>query len=153
MKRVISLFLTMLTILMVLPITALGVEEAQETEDIIWTDDGGYIVITTQSAQTRASGTRTESRMGTYYDSKDNVEWRITLTATFTYNGTTSSCTAASCDVTIYDSMWYLISKSVTKSGNTATATVTLGFKVLGVTVSKPTYTLSLSCDKDGNMS
>ena len=87
------------------------------------------------------------------YNSADELLWKAVLTGTFTYNGTSATCTASSCNVIIYDSDWHEISKSATKSSNTASASVTMGRKFLGITIDKETFYLSLSCDKNGVLS
>ena len=153
MKRTISIFLAVVTILLALPIGAVRAAETLPTEEIIWMDDGSYIKVTVQSASTIASSTITKNKNLTYYGSDNSLQWKITLTGTFTYTGETATCTASSCTVTIYNNSWYVVSKSATKSGNKAYATVTMGRKVLGVTVDKQTYNLTLSCDKYGNVS
>lgn len=123
------------------------------SDSIIYLDDGSYITMTFEETTTRASGTTTGHRNLTYTANDGTVCWKATLTATFTYNGTSATCTASNCSVTVYESNWYTVSKSAAKSGNTATATVTMGRKVLGITIDKDTYSMTISCDKDGNMS
>ena len=59
----------------------------------------------------------------------------------------------ASCSVSISDSSWYVVSRTASRSGNTATANLTMGRRALGVTVSTSNYTITLSCDKSGNLS
>lgn len=153
MKRTISLLLILVAVLSFLPLGTANAEQNSEQKEIIPLEDGAYIEVTIESVATIASGTVTKNKNYTYYTSDGSVEWKITLTGTFIYNGTTSTCTASSCSVTIYNSNWYAVSKSTTKSGNTAYATVTMGLRYLGITVTKQTYNITLTCDKDGNVS
>ena len=51
--------------------------------------------------------------------------WAIRVQCTFTYNGTTCTCTKAAHKATSYASTWTIISASHSKSGNHATATAT----------------------------
>lgn len=150
MKRLLTLLFTFCLIFTV-PFSISATSNADR--EIIYLDDGSYIVITVESIDTRASGTKSGSKSYDCYTSQNELEWRAVLSGTFTYNGTSATCTSSSCNVTIYDTSWYEVSKTVTKSGNTASAVVTMGRKVLGITVSKKDYPLSLSCDKDGNLS
>ena len=114
--------------------------------------DGDYIVATLIPAVSRA--TQVKGKEYVYYSSADVAEWVMTLTGTFTYDGRTSTCTSSRCTVTIYDdSGWELISKSASKSGNTVYAEATFGKIIGGITVSRPSYEITLTCDKDGNMS
>lgn len=153
MNRKITSFLLALLILLQLPINAGAVEYNVCSEEIFYFEDGSSMVITILESNSRAAGTKSGTKQCTYRDSEGELSWIATLSGTFTYTGTSSTCTSSSINVTIYDSLWYNVSKSASKSGNTATGTVTMGLKVLGVTVSKPTYNLTLTCDKDGNLS
>lgn len=149
MKRIISLFVLSLFLIALFPLNTFAVEE----KIVSYFDDGSYIVERIYTASSRASGTKTGLKEHTYYDGNGNADWTATLSGTFTYTGNSSTCTAASCNVTIYDSAWYVVSKSASKSGNTANASVTMGEKLLGVTVTKVPTSLSLKCDANGNLS
>lgn len=152
MKRLLSFFLASV-MLLAFPITASAIEFKVVSEETIWFENGSSMIITIQESNTRSSGTKSGSARYTFRDDNGKTCWIATLSGTFTYNGTSATCTSSSVNVSISDNAWYLISKSAAKSGNTATATVTMGLKVLGITVSKPTYNLTLTCDKDGNLS
>lgn len=154
MKRIISLFLCLIITLSILtPFSAHAAESSDTKTEIIMFEDGSYLEIVTASVSTRASGSITGYKSYSYINNFNVLQWRATLTATFTYTGTSSTCTSGSCSVSILDSAWYVVSNSTTRSGNTATTNLTMGLKALGVTVAKPTYTITLSCDKDGNLS
>lgn len=153
MNRKITAFLLALFLLLQFPNSVSAVECNIRSEEIIYFEDGSSLTITILESSSRAAGTTSGSKQCTYRDSAGDLSWIATLSGTFSYTGTSSTCTSSSINVTIYDSLWYNVSKSASKSGNTATGTVTMGLKVLGVTVSKPTYNLTLTCDKDGNLS
>lgn len=148
MKRLICSLLIAYLIISVLPFCS-----AASENDRIYFDDGSYITIEISSFQTRAAGTVSGSKTYTFYDSDDTLAWNAVLRGTFSYTGSLATCSSATCDVTIYDSAWYTISKSAGKSGNTANASVTMGYKVLGITVNKVPINMSLSCDANGNLS
>lgn len=147
MKRTLSVFLVVATVLLVLP---RGTAMAEERE-LVSLEDGAYIevIMDSISSVSRNSITRSKSYI---YNANGSVEWKITLTGTFANDGVKYTCTESDCTVNIYKSNWYVDSKSSSKSGNTAYATVTMGYKVL-VTVNRQTYNLTLTCDKDGNVS
>ena len=149
-KRILSMALALLMLVTLLPVRTFA---NQIENDTIVFDDGGYLEITIEYISARATNTRIGNKYLTYYDSNDAVEWEAKLNASFTYDGTTSSCTSASCTVTVYDSIWYEISNSTTRSGSTATTALTMGRKFLGITIAKREYTITLTCDKDGNLS
>ena len=152
MFKRLALFILLFVLLFSFPMQAFATSKA-EADDTIYFEDGSYITITTIEFETRASGSKSAQRNYSYTTSNGDVCWKATLTGSFTYNGTSATCTSSSCDVTIYESAYYVVSKSAGKSGNTATATVTMGRKLLGITISKDTYNLSLSCDANGNLS
>lgn len=150
-KRIFSLFLIALLIFMGMPISA----HATENEDVTITtfDDGSYLEIVITEGNTRASNSKSGQKTLSYKNSNGEVEWKAVLSASFTYTGSSATCTSASCTVTTYSSDWYVVSKSTTRSGNTATTQLTMGEKYLGVTISKPSYTITLSCSNNGTLS
>lgn len=126
---------------------------ASEMSNVTYYDDGSYMTDVVYVSPARASGTVTGNRVRTYYNDSGTEMWKATLTGTFSYTGTTATCTASSCSVSISNSSWYVVSKSATKSGNTATASLTMGNKLLGITVKKVPITITLTCDGNGNLS
>lgn len=152
MRKFLSLMLIFIFALGCMPAGAQATEVA-EFPNIITFDDGSYIEISIESISARTSTTENGYKTYSYYDSSDNLEWQAKLSASFTYDGTTSTCTRASCTVTVYDSKWYEYSNSTTYSGSTATTELVMGQKFLGITIAKREYTITLTCDKDGNLS
>lgn len=124
-----------------------------EQTDVTYLEDGSYIVSELLIYDTRATSQRTATAIRRNYDDDGTLNWVITLTATFTYDGVTARCTHTDLDVTIYDSSWYQISAYHNRGAAQGYANVQLGRKVLGVTVEKPSYYLSLNCTPDGNIS
>ena len=113
--------------------------------------DGSYYVITLTVDETRAS--KTGAKTYTYYSSDDVIQWKVRLQGSFTYNGSTSTCTNASHSVTIYNDAWYVYTQNSYKSGNKAIADVTMKKKFLGVVTSTRDVHIELACDKNGNLS
>lgn len=148
MKRLVCCILLAALIVGVLPVYA----TAAETESI-YLSDGSYITVRVYDHGTRASGTVKGGKEYTHYDNDGFVNWMAVLNGTFTYNGSSATCTDSSVSITIYDSSWYTISKSASKSSNKATGSATLGQKASGVTVARVPVSLSLECDADGNLS
>ncbi len=149
MNRIISFLIAGLLLLSLFPVNSMAAENTQ----IIYLENGDYIVETLSESVSRSAWERTGSRSKTYYNSDGTAVWKAVLTGTFTYDGTSSTCTDADISVTVYASNWYTVSKSAGKSGNTATGTVTMGHKIMGVTTQKITANLTLTCDKNGNLS
>ena len=152
MKRFFFAVLTLLLLICLLPQQGFATEVTAAEGSVVYFEDGSYMVTTIQETGSRASGTKTWTKTRTYYNSSDVMEWQILLTGTFTYNGTSATCANAACDVEVYANNWYVVSQSAEKNGNAASCTVTMGKTFLGITISKPVHTLTITCDKDGNL-
>lgn len=133
---------------------SLPVQAAQETDSniqIIPLNDEYYLEIIITQVNARSVNTKTGTKIFNMRNSEnDAIEWQAVLTATFTYTGTSAACTGGNCRVTIYDHTWYKISNVTTISGNAATTALTMGSKMLGVTVLEKDFTIRLTCDKYG---
>lgn len=151
-KRIFSIFFALVLLFSALPCNVMATSSDIATE-VIHFDDGSYIEVSIVSSPARSIFSRNGYKKYTYYDSNNNISWEATLSATYIYTGESATCTTTSCAVTVYDNQWYEISKSTARSGNVATMQLTMGRKFLGVTVDKPAYTITLTCDKDGNLS
>lgn len=99
-----------------------------------------------------APKTVSKTKYARYYDTNDNLLWSVYLTAEFSYDGENSSCTKVSVSADIKDSDWKLISSDCEKSGNKATGNFTVRQYKLGVPLKTIEKTLTLTCDKDGNV-
>lgn len=150
MKRMLSLILISVVLLCMLPVQSNAVEASEKT---VYFEDGSYMTVEVFSMEMRASGSVSGSKPYTYYNGSGDALWKAVVTGSFTYTGSSATCNSASVSVTVFDSNWYTISKSAAKSGSTATASVTMGEKRAGVTVTKLPVSLSLKCDKNGNLS
>lgn len=148
MKRIVCSVLAAVLMLCMIPMQG----KAAEAE-IVMLENGDYMMIETVRFGMRASGTVTGNKTYTYYDSNDDAQWKAVLTGKFTYTGSGATCTSSSVSTTIYDSSWTVISKSATKSGNKAKASVKMGDKVEGTITTTVPVSLTLSCDANGNLS
>ncbi|MBR6313329.1 MAG: hypothetical protein IKR49_01660 [Clostridia bacterium] len=120
-------------------------------------EDGSYDVITTTSHFTitkflNAKGTKSETKTNEHHNADGSLAWKASITASFTYNGTTASCTSVSKSTTIYNSAWKCTASSCSKSGATATGSFTFKYYLLGVPVKTINKTLTLTCDPNGNI-
>lgn len=166
MKKII-LTLVAVCLFASLPFTAFasGIETiGAEDSFITYLDDGSYYVetiidtpeisnISPISLQTATKSSKTGTKSFTYYSADDVAQWKATVTGTFTYDGTTSTCTNSSHSVTIYISSWYKHSGSAYKSDNKAIADITMKRKFLGVVSFTKSVNITLSCDKNGKLS
>ena len=129
------------------PCSALAAEAPLTGDNTVYFSDGSYIVTEIKNPNARDA---TQSKTDTYYSGDGIVVWKIILTGTFRYNGSVATCTGATCDVEIYDSRWYVVSKTAYCELATATCEVTMGRKALGVTVETPSFELSITCIRYG---
>lgn len=150
MRRLFSLFLSV-----VLLLSMAGTVFASEnsTSEIIYLENGSYLVIETVQSMSRSANTTSGFTRITHISESGETRWRAILTGTFTYDGTTATCTESSVTTYVYADNWYEISKTAGKSGNTATGSVTMGRTVLGITVAQETYNMTLTCSPNGTLS
>ena len=153
MKKIISIFLALVTLGLMIPAAQASVQTSTSDLDIIYLEDGGYIMVELNTNSDKARATVSKSKVATRYSDDDEMQWQIRLSGSFTYDGTTASCTSSSCTVTIYNNAWYTDSKTSWKNANSAYATVVMGRKLLGVTVDRETIDLTLTCDRYGKVS
>lgn len=154
MKRLFAISLIIILILCsVFCIPASAVEATKTETTIEYLDNGDYIetTITYFETNTRVA-TKSGSKKSEYKDGNGVTMWSVTVNGTFTYNGTTSSCTSVSRSTTAPGTNWSIKSSSCTKSGNCASATATATHK--GVLISKDyTLTVNLYCSPYGILS
>lgn len=153
MKRILSLFLAMTFLLSAISVVQATDVIVQTDHRVIHTEDGGYLIIELYSSSNIARAAITKTKSYTRYNEDNDMLWKASITGSFTYDGRSASCTSSSCSVTIYDDHWYTISKTAWTDENYAKATVEMGHKLLGVTIQRETYNLSILCDRYGNLS
>lgn len=120
-------------------------------------ENGDYFEITTIEHDTNSffatSKTITASRTAKYVTSSGKVCWSVTVTGTFTYNGSTSKCTASKVSAISNNSNWRIASKNSSRCGNTASATATANLYKGSKIIKTATKTVTLSCSKNGTLS
>lgn len=170
MKKVISCFLAVVMILsfMTLSVSAADSHNADETQvikdvdgsTIVCFEDGSFLSISpvnvTKSSTATLATTKTVTgdRVAKFTNANGVVEWKYTLTASFSYvSGTSSKCTSASYTEEIYNNDWKFSDGSATKSGNVAYGKGKFVCKIFFVTVRTYNIDISITCDTYGNLS
>ena len=148
MKHFVCAIVVIVLMVAIFPLPALASGDAET----VYFEDGSYMTIEIFCLQSRASEQVSGSKQYTHYGDNGVALWRAVLKGNFLCTGTNSTCTYSACDVTIYDSAWYTISKSPAMLGNQATCELTMGRKVLGITVSRVPVSMVLTCDANGNL-
>jgi len=151
MRRFFALLLTIALLCGTIPFCT----SAQTTlsESRIDLEDGSYIIVTIEESDGLSRTTKNHNKNYYFYDSSDVLHWRMNLVATFTYDGTTVTCIAAGSNVNLYTNHWTVISENASWSGNKAFGYATLGRLAGGLVVDEYSYTLTLTCDPNGNVS
>ena len=152
-KKYVSFIMVFVLMLAMLPISGYATSGVIIKEETITYDDGSTLTITVFESPARSTNTKSGSSVCIKHDTNGNELWRCVLNATFTYDGTTSKATTASSTFTTSSSNWYKDTLYTYRAGNTAYADLTVGQKFLGITVDTVRYTITLTCDKDGNLS
>ena len=111
------------------------------------------MVITIEKIPSRSIYSQSGKKTIVKKEQDGTLNWKAELTGTFIYTGTSATCTQSTISVTVYADNWYEVSKTAGKSGASATGSVTMGRKVLGVTVAKETFDMTLTCSPTGTLS
>lgn len=166
MKKIIGILLSCFIIITVAPIYSSAamrlisepnINHSPNTA-IVYQDNDIIIECTLNIGQTVNTGiqpfatnqTKTASKTYSIKSSQGKIIGTYTLTGTFSYNGTTSSCTNASCSTSIKDKTWKFTFKTAGKTGNKATGAFTIECSASGQTISD---SLSITCSKNGDIS
>ena len=99
------------------------------------------------------SNTKTAKKTTKFYNSNGSVVWFVSVSATFSYSNTGSTCVNASVTAGSYDAFWKIISKSSNKRGNIGIANAVAGHYFNNNLLNKYSRSVSISCDRYGNIS
>ncbi len=151
MKRMTTVLLAMLMLIVMCPTNAFAGETATD-KYVEYFEDGSYIVteLETSGISTFATSTTTKTKYSSYYNSDGDLEWRVYLTGTFTYTGSSATCTKATKSYKIYDDHWKVTSSSASKSGNKATGNFTVKRYLAGIPIRTVNKSLTITCSKTG---
>lgn len=131
MKKFFIIILTVITFVCFGNITPVEAKAAEPTFSMIETLENGYyyetIIVDVETEETNSlrasSNTITKKKTTQFKNSSGTVLWSVSITATFTYDGSTSKCTSCTPSAKAYASTWTIRSVTSSKSGNSATAT------------------------------
>lgn len=150
----ISLIMTIIVSICCIATPVYATEEQNINSSIEYFEDGSYLITTiTEEVNNARATTKTGSKTSTYKNSNGVIQWTYKVTGTFSYTGSSSTCTAVSDSYTISNDNWHMSSHSCSKSGNTANGTVTMKYKVLGITTKTVSDNVTLTCSATGVLS
>lgn len=101
---------------------------------------------------TRATSTKSGSKTVNYKNGS-TILWSVTIHGTFSYNGSSATCTNAYVTTTCPASSWKIISQSASKSGASAIGKVVAKRYALGIAVETVNDDVKLTCSKTGLLS
>ena len=123
---------------------------SEEVLDIHYYSDGSYGVTLLKTSNSKGITTGTKGYK--HYDSNDNLVWEASITASFTYNGTTATCIDVSKSITVYDSSWKCKTADCSKDGETAMGSFTMKRHRFLKPSQNQSCSFTLTCDKNGNI-
>jgi hypothetical protein len=101
---------------------------------------------------TRATSSKSAKKTVNYKNGATTM-WAVSVHGTFTYNGSTSTCTASSVTAQSFNANWKIASKQSSKSGSTAIANAVGKRYNSGAEVQSVSREVRLSCNKNGGLS
>ncbi|WP_303804670.1 hypothetical protein [Ruminococcus flavefaciens] len=117
-------------------------------------NDGSYSIITIYEHNNSQKANQTSGIKNTiYYNSSNEKQWEYEINGFFNYTGSSSTCTSVSDSYSIFNNNWHINSHSCWKSGNTAYGSVTMDYKLFGITINSVSKSLNLSCSPSGVLS
>ena len=149
MKKLIIALLTLS--FFINPINCFADEKTTVTKEYL--GDGIYVEIIIEEYTTYATNTKTAKKTENFKNSSGSKICSLTVTGTFTYNGSSATCTASSVSAETYVSDWKVVSKSASKSGNTASATAIFSQYLNGHLIQTKNPTITLTCSATGVVS
>ena len=96
------------------------------------------------------NSTVSKEKYTTHYNSNNEIQWEVCVKGTFTYTGSSATCTKSTVSYKIYNDHWKVTSAVASKSGRTATGEFTLKRYFLGVPTKTVNETLTLTCSNTG---
>lgn len=153
MKRFCALLICLI-VLSNLPVLHVAATSFSEDEQIVLSQsfedlgNGCYFIETIYVPAIQSySNTKTGTKTAQYIASGTTI-YTISVTGTFTYDGSTSNATSASGSIVTYVDGVTINSRRAYTSGSSAIATGSVTYN--GATLQK---TVTLTCDKNGNLS
>ncbi|MCI8508710.1 MAG: hypothetical protein HFJ06_09145 [Lachnospiraceae bacterium] len=166
MKKIITILSFAALLLFLAPAACVHASAAQlKTEALVSSTttqlENGNSIVTEITVSTNDTGistfatakTKSGKKTVTYRNSKGNALWSFSISANFSYNGSSATCTSVSTSKTINDTAWKLSNITKSKSSNVAKGSVTAKECLLGIPFNIVTENLQLKCSANGTLS
>lgn len=157
MKKKINVFYSLVLVFLlalIQPLTIYADAPANTTTSTTreYLSDGSYFETTLTVSNARGT-IKNASKTALYKNASGESMWYVKVTANFTFNGSSATCTSAKVSADSYVSTWKILEKTASRSGNSGTATVRAGAYMGGVYVDSTIKSVTIYCDKNGNIS
>lgn len=150
MKKILSFAITCIILISSVNVVVFGCDTSSNITD----EENIHYVITINSENiSRSSGTRTGTKTITAYNDDDEKIWDATIRATFSYTGSSATCTSASISYNTYGSLWEITSATANRSSNKAVGNIVAKKYVLGICVKTVEESFTLTCSANGTLS
>lgn len=145
MKKATMILMTILLIVC----TAFPVMASENANNrVITFENGSYMVITLEMDQYSRTLTPQVTKTYTYYNASDDRQWAYTLTAQFTYDGSSAEAIVAKPAAIIYNRDWVLTDSDAYCQGAAAIGEAVFEHSTMGAVP----ITVTIRCDKNGNI-
>ena len=126
LKRICAVLLTaLLCVCVSIPAFAADENSRVVSRTVEQYENGAYAVVTVYDDTIARAGTKTGHKDYKYYVS-GSLAWTFTVHGSFSYNGSSATCTAASYTCNINKSEWYRVKGEAYPSGSAAVANGTM---------------------------
>jgi hypothetical protein len=139
--------------LILAPMTTQAAVEGTAADDTLYYETVIEESTPAPSFATYAAKTKTGYKTTYCKNASGKVLWSVKVTANFSYNGTTATCTSVSVSTTVSDSSWKISNKYTTRCSNYGTATATADNYSKGKVINTITKTVKLTCSPNGTLS
>ena len=151
MKKIISV-ICIVCIILLMPTNVHAVERELNTSYTYLGNDIYIETIIEENISLFSTQTKSCSKTLNFKNS-GNILFSIKVSGTFTYTGSSSTCTSSSVTTSVTDSAWKIMSKSASKSGNIAIGYATAKRYMFGFVVETRNETATLTCSATGVLS
>lgn len=158
MKKILSVLMAVITLFSIFTVCAFAEEKSADVvETTEYFEDGSYVVTTLEvedeNSMARATSTKTGSKTVIFYNADDEKMVTVKLTATFSYTGSSATCTNVSPTFTVHESTYRVTKATGTKSGNQGIGEFTVKHYFLGVAIQTRETTITITCSNTGTLS
>lgn len=126
-----------------------------ENVTIEYLENGDYvetIITTTDTVTSRAAASKVGTKNAFYKNANGEIMWSVSINASFTYNGSTATCTNSWVTTTCPSKFWKVSDAIALSGGNSATAYATGKRYQNGLVIQTLYSKVTLNCSANGTL-